>query len=347
MYSEYHTKMSFIPSTTLKKPLRTTPTVDKPLIDSSPKNYIMTNSNNSNNNNSNDKTDQEYSHNNISDTKMRIMKDNREEEREEKRSSAIMTVTAITNNDSSTSKRSPSFEDLQKFFRTGPYKLPKINDLNKNNNNSGNGLLSFGTFESSDNSHEEEKGKGYNEFPDFPGSERDMIPLRHHSAPASTCHQYYQKQHLNNTLDHHRYHQYYDSSITSISDSSTISSASSSSSLSLSSLSLSSTTLDSDKACPTCSKTFSRSRDRARHINSVHKAYKINKCKSCGCCFTRMDSLLRHQRNKTCINVNARSSPSSPTPFFRKGAVYGTTMALPSPPEFSEKKFGSFLNDNL
>ncbi|KAI9248311.1 KOX 5 protein, partial [Phascolomyces articulosus] len=59
--------------------------------------------------------------------------------------------------------------------------------------------------------------------------------------------------------------------------------------------------------CTKCSKTFSRARDLQRHIRSVHTGHKMNKCEICGCSFTRMDSLLRHQRNKTCNNINARS----------------------------------------
>ena len=316
--------MTFVPPTTLKNPLHISATINKPL-NSSPDNYLITNSNN--NHDSNDKSKQEYIH----DGKLRRMKFNKEEETAEKRLPNIMNVTAITNNNTSISKRCPSFDDLQDFFYKADHHnihLPRIHDFNSNRDRSNNRSLPSAATESYDSSHGEGKeGGGYYDLLDSLEPERDMLPRRHHTAPASTFHQDDRNQYRTSirSLTHHYHHQHYDNSSVSSSSGSSISSASS--------LSLSSMTLESsDKACPTCNKTFSRSRDKARHMNSVHKVYKMNKCKTCGCCFTRMDSLLRHQRNKTCNNVNARSSPSSPTPLFRKGAVYGTTMALPSPP---------------
>ena len=321
MYEGDREGAPFVSPSTSKKPLHISHTSNRQPNSSSVSRFTM--------NNSDDKNEQEYNHDDINNGNRRRMKVNKEEEAAQKRSPNIMDVTAITNNDSSISKRSPSFDDLQHLLYKGDdnNSLPRIRDFNSNSNSSDNLPRPSAMTESYDSIHGEGKEGGICNILDPLESEGDMLLRRHHTAPASIGYRNDPNQYHASIrpLSHHYHHRHYDNSSVSSSSGSSISS--------VSLLPLSSMTLGTpDKACPDCHKTFSRSRDRARHMNSVHKAYKMNKCTACGCFFTRMDSLLRHQRNKTCNNVNARSSPSSPTPLFRKGAVYGTTMALPSPP---------------
>ncbi|KAI7856573.1 hypothetical protein BDC45DRAFT_533539 [Circinella umbellata] len=59
--------------------------------------------------------------------------------------------------------------------------------------------------------------------------------------------------------------------------------------------------IESEKCCGICGNSFSRSRDRKRHEDSVHRELLLYQCDLCGKRFKRSDTRKKHRGNKTCI----------------------------------------------